>query len=734
VSILPWASADDGVPATYDSTYGLRPLNSNELTALTSGLSVGTGSAGQNAKIATVTLSGNTTVNSLSDGSGTIGLDGTNTLTVSSGFIDPNNTTTIGSSVNDGTLALGAEGIILVENTLGETINSVISGTSGLTVDFNDVSTNTASLTLAGANTFTGTTTLMGNRFNDMHVILDNSLALQDTTLNYNEYGSKITFGSGGTTGTNAYTFGAIEGAQNLTLANGNSTAQAVALTVGGDGASTTYSGVFSDGSTAGGSLIKTGTGTFTLTGLNTYTGGTIIQNGTLGYGVANALLSSGTVAFTGGALLYGSGVTTDISAELQNSTGAITIYPNNQSITFASSINSTNTGGLTLAGPGTLTLSASNSYTGGTMINSGTLVAQGNNLNGITYVLGGTNNAVTIGNSATGAPAGLTDLNFNTFPQPVTVASGSGPYTFTANGSNNSGQATITTGLFTLTGTDTLNIVLTNASPYRPYGGISGTGNIIVNTQGSGNLFMENASINNVGTVTNASTGTGGISQGNSTGVFGANVTSLIQNSATAPFNLHESNSSFVGTAQVLSGSMQLTAATALDSANQVSVASGATLDVQVGNTIAGLVNVSGSGGTVLNSTTTPDTLTLGGTGTYSYSGVILDGGTAGGMTLIKSNSGTQTLSGSNSYTGGTTVSGGILQLGNGSAMGTALASVSAGATLDLDGQTINNALSITGTGVGGNGALINSSTSAQAEVLGNIAGINFTVGGRGT
>ena len=51
-----------------------------------------------------------------------------------------------------------------------------------------------------------------------------------------------------------------------------------------GDGDSTTYSGVLSDGSAAGGSLIKAGNGTLVLNGsvANTYTGTTAVQAGTL--------------------------------------------------------------------------------------------------------------------------------------------------------------------------------------------------------------------------------------------------------------------------------------------------------------------------------------------------------------------------------------------------------------------------------------------------------------------
>ena len=85
-----------------------------------------------------------------------------------------------------------------------------------------------------------------------------------------------------------------------------------------------------------------------------------------------------------------------------------------------------------------------------------------------------------------------------------------------------------------------------------------------------------------------------------------------------------------------------------------------------------------------------------------------------AGSQGLAKSGAGVLLLSGNNTFLGSVTVSAGTLALGNGGALpnGNTAVGVSAGATLDLGGQTFGtNALSISGAGVGGNGALINSS-----------------------
>jgi outer membrane autotransporter protein len=80
------------------------------------------------------------------------------------------------------------------------------------------------------------------------------------------------------------------------------------------------------------------------------------------------------------------------------------------------------------------------------------------------------------------------------------------------------------------------------------------------------------------------------------------------------------------------------------------------------------------------------PVTLTLDGSGNYSFAGQLfdyVDGYFQGDLSLMKTGTGTQVLTGANTYAGGTTVSGGVLQIGDG---------VTQGATAGTGDVTIND------------------------------------------
>ncbi|MEX1048674.1 MAG: autotransporter-associated beta strand repeat-containing protein [Akkermansiaceae bacterium] len=125
--------------------------------------------------------------------------------------------------------------------------------------------------------------------------------------------------------------------------------------------------------------------GRWKLSGANTYTGTTTLNSGVLQADVADvaatsgALGNGGDITFSGGTLQYtANSAGADYSARIKSSASAMTFDTNGQNVTFAATLATSNTGGLTKAGSGTLTLSGANTYTGSTTVSGGQLVVNG--------------------------------------------------------------------------------------------------------------------------------------------------------------------------------------------------------------------------------------------------------------------------------------------------------------------------------------------------------------------
>ncbi len=164
-------------------------------------------------------------------------------------------------------------------------------------------------------------------------------------------------------------TIDALTGAGSVLLGSGT-------LTVGANNGSGDFAGVISEaGSASQGALVKVGSGRQTLSGNNTYTFDTRIDGGILQIATSNNL-GLGSLRMGNGARLQVTGTTTNARMiDLANGGGVIGVT-GGQTMTQSGVISGI-FGGLTKADPGTLVLTASNTYAGGTNIEDGILRLQ---------------------------------------------------------------------------------------------------------------------------------------------------------------------------------------------------------------------------------------------------------------------------------------------------------------------------------------------------------------------
>ena len=236
------------------------------------------------------------------------------------------------------TLTLGITGantfLAAANDTTGRTltVNAVIAGPVGRNLVLAGPATSDiGTINLGAANTFSGTTSFSAGATGGARVNLNHQLALQNSTVTLSSDANMVFNDS---VSAKAFTLGGLAAASagtgsNLALQNDAASPVPIALTVGGNNSSTTYKGVLS----AGGSLIKTGTGTLILGGANTYTGTTTVSAGTLQ--VDGSTTSPTTVS--NGATLAGDGtvnaaVTVAAGGSLRPGAGNLTVA----SLTFS--------------------------------------------------------------------------------------------------------------------------------------------------------------------------------------------------------------------------------------------------------------------------------------------------------------------------------------------------------------------------------------------------------------
>ncbi|ECI8423467.1 fibronectin-binding autotransporter adhesin ShdA [Salmonella enterica subsp. enterica serovar Infantis] len=286
-------------------------------------------------------------------GSGSLVKTGTGELTLSG-----DNTYSGGTTISDGTLtadhadslgtgAVANSGVLQV----GEgKLENTLSGSGSL------VKTGTGKLTLGGDNSYSGGTTITGGTLTADHAdSLGTGAIANSGVFKVGEGELKNTLSGSGSlvkTGTGELTLsGDNSYSGGTTIIGGTLTADhADSLGTGAvanSGVLQVGEGELENTLSGSGSLVKTGTGELTLSGDNTYSGGTTITGGTLMADHADSL-GTGAIA-NSGVLQVGEG-------ELENMLSG--------------------SGSLVKTGTGELTLSGDNSYSGATTITDGTLIA----------------------------------------------------------------------------------------------------------------------------------------------------------------------------------------------------------------------------------------------------------------------------------------------------------------------------------------------------------------------
>ena len=251
------------------------------------------------------------------------------------------------------------------------------------------------------------------------------------------------------------------------------------------------FSGVLSG---TGGGINKTGAGTLLLSANNTYSGETLLAAGTLALGHANALGVGGNISFSGGTLQYGANNTTDYSSRLVGSGSAVKIDTNSQSVTYASALASSNSGGLEKIGSGTLILAGNNTYTGGTTITVGTLqIGNGGTAGSLVSSSTISNSGILAFNRSDTLTQG-TDFSNTITGTGALLQNGSGTLVLSANNTY-SGATTIHAGTIQLTGS-----ISSSATTVNSGGTLMGNGTAGAVTINSGGIISPG---NSPGTIT---------------------------------------------------------------------------------------------------------------------------------------------------------------------------------------------------------------------------------------
>ncbi|MES2607544.1 MAG: autotransporter-associated beta strand repeat-containing protein [Pseudomonadota bacterium] len=562
------------------------------------------------------------TINGLTKtGPGTFIMSGTNNMTSSTITTISAGTLQIGAGSTTGSITSNSivnNGILSFNRSNEYTYSGVISGTGILT------QIGSGKTLLRGANTYTGNT-----------IIRAGTLNIAST----NNMGSGMIILAGGILQANA----------NLILS------QPITLTTEGTIATSTYSLTVSGNITGANSLRKNGKGVLILTGTNTYTGTTTITNGTLQIGSGS----------TSGSIASNSIVNND---KLTFNRSDATTYPG----VIAG------TGTFTTSGAGTIILSGANTYSGKTIINTGTMQIGA----------GATTGSIASSNIVNNATLSFNRSDSYTY---TGVISGTGALQHIGSGTLTLPAANTYTGTTTINSGKKLigNIGTSVGVVIAGIYDLNGTARTLIDPSGTGTIQSSNANAALTLTSKNGSTFSGII----------ANTIKNLTINGSKVLTLSLANA-YTGMININSGSTLI---------GDIAASSGVTVSgtYDLNGTARTLIDPSGRG-TIHSSGDKTATLTVTAQNGSNFSGRI----TSSINNVTKKGPGTLTFSGTTPYSGTVTVSTGTLALTNTSALS---------GTIDLSKKTTLS-VSTKGTPI-----ITNPITFGSSETDGNaIATIN--------
>jgi fibronectin-binding autotransporter adhesin len=615
-------------------------------------------------------------------------------------------------SLAAGSIHAAAGGIVISANLSGSAFTKTGTGTltlTGTNSHAGSVTISAGSLQIGDGGS-TGTPGNVSIAINSGTSLIFNRSGTLSTGVSLSGSGSLSHSGSGITelsaasntfSGTVSVTAGTLRLAHTASIGNG-----AISIAAGGafevvkDSSTLFMNNVFS----GSGGLVKSGTGLLVLASASPFTGTTTVKAGSLAVGA-----TGGSHSLIGGGPVV-----------LESASSVLAHWAIGGSYTFANAISGPGTVVMD-SGSNTATLSGANTYTGPTAVRTGTLaiasLADGGSTSGIGASTNAATNLVINGGSLryTG-PATTTDRLFSLGTAGGFLdASGSGAAQFTNSGamgfnSQNGARTLVLTG--TNTGENSLATIF----------GDSG-GATTISKRGTGTWALSSGASTYTGTTSIIEGGTLAVAKlsnagsPSSIGAASSSATNLtISNNSTLRYSGSGDSTDRLFGIGAGSGKVDASGTGAVVFTNPGAIGNGGfnvarTLTLQgsstADNTLAATLADMGGGSTLVkagsgkwvltgNHTHTSGTSVTGGTlqigaggtsGSLGSSGIALSSGASlvvnrsdaltftqvisGGGTFTQGGSGTTTLTNNNTFTGTTTISSGVLQLGNGGSTG---------------------------------------------------------------